>query len=124
MERERPFMGIDVSKAALDLCLSSSGGSWQAEYRPTGISAFAEELVVLEAAVAVVEATGCLEASLALALGSGGLPVAVVDPRRVQDYARSTWRLARTDKVDAQTLARFGAKAHPPVRPLPGAVRR
>ena len=59
-----------------------------------------------------------------MALGPVGLPVAVVNPRHVRDFARATGRLAKTDKLDAQVLAQFGAMVQPPVRPLPEAARR
>ena len=123
MEGESPSVGIDVSKATLDLWLYPSGKSWQAEHSPAGMSALAEELVALEPAV-VVEATGGLEVSLAVALGSARLPVTVVNPRQVRDLARATGRLAKTDKLDAQVLAQFGAMVQPSVRPLPEAARR
>ena len=124
MEKERPSVGIDVSKATLDLWLYPGGKSWQVEHSPAGMSALAEELVALEPAVVVVEATGGLEVSLAVALGSAGLPVTVVNPRQVRDFARATGRLAKTDKLDAQVLAQFGAAVKPPVRPLPEEARR
>ena len=123
MGKERPSVGIDVSKATLDLSLYPGGKSWQADHNPAGISALAEELAALEPAVVVVEATGGLEVSLAMALGSAGLPVTVVNPRKVRDFARATGRLAKTDKLDAQVLAQFGAMVQPPVRPLPDEAR-
>ena len=123
MGTERPSVGIDVSKAALDLSLHPSGKSWQAAHSPAGISALAEELNALEPVVVVVEATGGLETSLAMALGAAGLPVTVVNPRQVRDFARATGRLAKTDKLDAQVLAQFGAAVQPPVRPLPDEAR-
>jgi len=74
--------------------------------------------------VVVVEATGGLEISLTAALGVAGLPVAVVNPRQVRDFARATGKLAKTDKLDAQLLAQFGAMVQPPARPLPDAQHR
>lgn len=123
MGRERPSVGIDVSKAVLDVSLHPSGKSWQVEHDPAGINALAQELVALEPAVVVVEATGGLETALAVALGAVGLPVTVVNPRQVRDFARATGRLAKTDKLDAQVLAQFGAAVQPPVRPLPDEAR-
>ena len=124
MEREGPSVGIDVSKSVLDVSLYPSGNTWQVEYSPPCITALAEELTDLGPAVVVVEATGGLEMSLTAALGAAGLPVAVVNPRQVRDFARATGRLAKTDKLDAQVLAQFGAMVRPPIRPLPDAARQ
>lgn len=124
MEGEGPSVGIDVSKAVLDVSAYPSGNTWQVEYSAPGITALAEELAALGPAVVVVEATGGLELSLTAALGVAGLPVAVVNPRQVRDFARATGRLAKTDKLDAQLLAQFGAMVQPPARPLPDAQQR
>jgi len=124
MEGEGPSVGIDVSKSVLDVSAYPSGKTWQVEYSAPGITALAEELAALGPAVVVVEATGGLEISLTAALGVAGLPVAVVNPRQVRDFARATGRLAKTDKLDAQLLAQFGAMVQPPARPLPDAQQR
>jgi transposase len=124
MEGEGPSVGIDVSKSVLDVSAYPSGKTWQVEYSTPGITALAEELAALGPAVVVVEATGGLEISLTAALGVAGLPVAVVNPRQVRDFARATGRLAKTDKLDAQVLAQFGAMVQPPARPLPDAQHR
>jgi len=124
MKGEEPSVGIDVSKSVLDVSLYPSGKTWQVEYSPLGITALAEELADLGPAVVVVEATGGLEMSLTAALSVAGLPVAVVNPKRVRDFARATGRLAKTDKLDAQVLAQFGAMVRPPIRPLPDATRQ
>ena len=100
MEGKGPSVGIDVSKATLDLWLYPSGKNWQAEHSPAGMSALAEELVALDPAVVVVEATGGLEVSLAVALGSAGLPVTVVNPRQVRDFARATGSVGCQRKLD------------------------
>ncbi|MCH8897613.1 MAG: transposase [Chloroflexi bacterium] len=124
MKREEPSVGIDVSKAFLDVSLYPSGKTWQIEYSSQCIAALTEELADLAPAVVVVEATGGLEMSLTAALGVAGLPVAVVNPKQVRDFARATGRLAKTDKLDAQVLARFGATVQPPIRPLPDAAHQ
>ena len=124
LEGESPSVGIDISKAMLDLSAYPSGNSWRVEHTPAGISALAEELASLRPAVVVVEATGGLEVSLVAVLGAAALPVVVVNPRQVRDFARATGRLAKTDKLDAQVLAQFGAMVRPKVRPLPDAARR
>ncbi len=113
MKGEEPSVGIDVSKSALDISLYPSGKTWQVEHSPAGMTALAEELADLGPTVVVVEATGGLETSLVAALGSAGLPVTVVNPRQVRDFARATGRLAKTDKLDAQVLAQFGAMVRP-----------
>lgn len=123
MEEKRPSVGIDVSKVALDVSAYPGGNTWRVEHTPAGTAALAEELADLEPAVVVVEATGGLEVSLVVALGSAGLPVTVVNPRQVRDFARATGQLAKTDKLDAQVLAQFGAAVRPSVRPLPDAAR-
>lgn len=124
MEGAGPSVGIDVSKSVLDVSAYPSGNTWQVEYSAPGINALAEELAALGPAVVVVEATGGLEISLTAALGVAGLPVAVVNPRQVRDFARATGRLAKTDKLDAQLLAQFGAMVQPSARPLPDAQHR
>ena len=124
MEGEGPSVGIDVSKSVLDVSLYPSGKTWQVEYSPPRITALAEELADLGPAVVVVEATGGLEMLLTAALGVAGLPVAVVNPRQVRDFARATGTLAKTDKLDAQVLAQFGAMVRPQIRPLPDAARQ
>ena len=118
MEGESPSVGIDVSKSVLDVSVYPSGKTWRVEHSPPGISALAEELAELRPAVVVVEATGGLEMSLTAALGVAGFPVAVVNPRKVRDFARATGRLAKTDKLDAQVLAQFGAMVRPQIRPF------
>ena len=80
-----------------------------------------ERIEALEPKGIVVEATGGLERALVGALGAGGLPVVVVNPRQVRDFARATGRLAKTDVIDAGLLARFGEALEPEVRPLPDA---
>src|SRR5690606_23316002 len=70
-------------------------------------------------ALIAVEATGGREAPLVAALAAAGLPVAVVNPRQVRDFARAVGRSAKTDAIDAATLARFAEAVRPEVRPLP-----
>ena len=123
MKEQRPSVGIDVSKVALDVSAYPDGDTWRVEYTPADTTALAEQLADLEPGVVVVEATGGLEASLVAALGLAGLPVTVVNPRQVRDFARATGRLAKTDKLDAQVLAQFGAAVRPAVRPLPDEAR-
>ena len=124
MKGESPSVGIDVSKESLDVALHPDGRSWRAKHTAAGMGALVEELALLEPTRVIVEATGGLEVSLAVALGAAGLPVVVINPRQVRDFARATGRLAKTDKLDAQILAQFGAAVQSPVRSLPEAERR
>ncbi len=98
MKEQRPSIGIDVSKGALDVSAYPDGDTWRVEYTPADTTALAEQLADLEPGVVVVEATGGLEISLVAALGLAGLPVTVVNPRQIRDFARATGRLAKTDK--------------------------
>jgi transposase len=102
------WVGIDVSKATLDVCVQPSGAQWQAPNRQAQIEALVEQLAALAAERIVLEASGGYEALLVAALASRELPVVVVNPRQVRDFARATGQLAKTDRIDAQVLARFG----------------
>ena len=115
------FVGIDVAKAALDVATWPGEAAWRVGNDPRGIASLADRLVALGPAGIVVEATGGLERAAADALAAVGLAVAVVNPRQVRDFARATGRLAKTDALDAATLAHFGAAIRPTPRPLPTA---
>jgi transposase len=110
--------GIDVAKHQLDLGLSD--GSVQSFANdPDGCEAVREHLVQRQAKVIVIEATGGYERSIVAELAAASLPVVVVNPRQVRDFARATGRLAKTDKIDALVLAKFGTAIEPPQRVLP-----
>ena len=112
------FVGIDVSKATLDIA-TSDGDLWQAPNAPEAFDALTERLA--GAALVVLEATGRYEAPCAAALAAAGVPVAVVNPRQVRDFARATGRLAKTGAIDAAVLAGFAERVRPEPRPLPDA---
>ena len=112
------YVGIDVSKARLDGDLAPAPAPFQAANDAAGIAAVCARLVALGPALVVLEATGGLEAALAAALVLAGVPVAVVNPRQVRDFAKALGRLAKTDAIDASTLALFGERIKPPARPL------
>jgi len=118
---EQPTVGIDVSKAALDVAVWPSGETWRVAYDPEGVEALVRRIVGLQPHRVVVEATGRLEVSVLAALGGAGLPAVRVNPRQVRDFARATGHLAKTDRLDALVLARFGAQLRPELRPLPEA---
>jgi transposase len=120
-EPEDVVVGIDVAKAALDLAVRPSGEERHQANDAAGIDEVVLWLQTLRPQIIVVEATGGYEAPLVAELGLASLAVAVVNPRQVRDFARATGRLAKTDRLDAQTLAHFGQAVRPTPRPLPDA---
>jgi transposase len=124
MSSETVFVGIDVSKARLDVHVLPSGEAFALGNDPPGISALCARLAGLGPVLVVLEATGGLQERAAAALAAEGLPVAVVNPRQVRDFARSLGRLAKTDRLDATVLAEFAARVRPEPRPLPDAARQ
>jgi transposase len=117
-------VGIDVAKAHLDVAVRPSGDQWQAPNDAAGVAALVARLGVLAPALVVLEATGGLERLAAAELAAAGLPVAVVNPRQVRDFAKAVGQLAKTDALDAALLARFAADVRPPPRPLPDAAQQ
>lgn len=121
MEDSRVFVGIDVSKSCLDVASRPTGEVWQVPNDVHGISALAQRLTSISPYLVVLEATGGLERTLTAELAAAGLPVAVVNPRHVRDFARAAGTLAKTDTLDAQVLAHFGQAMEPDLRSLPDA---
>lgn len=121
MNPERPYVGIDVAKAQLDVALGPRGEEWSQPNDEEGIGRLVSQLQDLSPALVVLEATGGLELPLVGALAQANLPVAVVNPRQVRDFARATGHLAKTDRLDARVLAHFAEAVHPTPRPLPDA---
>lgn len=112
------FVGVDVSKATLDVAVLPGDKRWQVERTEAGIHSLVETLKPLTPRLIVLEATGGLEAPLTAALAVAGFALAVVNPRQARDFAKATGQLAKTDAIDARLLARFGESVKPPVRPL------
>lgn len=113
-------VGIDVAKAQLDVAERPAGRRWQVGNDPAGIAEAAAQLQERgPVTLVVVEATGGYEIALVAALSAAGLPVVVVNPRQVRDFARAVGQLAKTDRLDADMLARFGEQVRPEPRPLP-----
>jgi transposase len=83
-----------------------------------GLASLIERLAQIRPALVVLEATGGFEVTVAAALASAGLPLAVVNPRQIRDFARSTGKLAKTDALDAAAIAHFAEAIHPEPRPL------
>ncbi|HEX9413150.1 MAG TPA: IS110 family transposase [Ktedonobacterales bacterium] len=118
-EAEEVIVGIDVAKASLDVAVRPSGEQRRLDNDAAGIAQAVAWLRAIGAHLIVAEATGGYEAPLVAELGLAALPVVVVNPRQVRDFARATGRLAKTDRLDAQVLAHFGEAVRPTPRPLP-----
>ena len=112
------FVGIDVAKDRLDVHVRPVGESFVVARDDEGIEALAKRLNTMAPALVVLEATGGFETVVAAGLAAAGLPVAVVNPRQIRDFARATARLAKTDAVDAAVIAHFAEAVNPPVRLL------
>ncbi len=112
------FVGIDVSKSTLDVCIEPAVQTLHVAYDEVGINQIAGRLQEVSPTLIVLEATGGLEVRIATELASLGLPVAVINPRQARDFAKATGRLAKTDQVDAAVLAAFAKAIRPQVRPL------
>ena len=112
------FVGIDVSKDELEICVRPTNKSLTFANTKDGIALMVEHLKTLSPSLIVLEATGGYEMAAVNALGCKGLPVVVVNARQVRDFAKSTGRLAKTDRIDAQVIAHFAQAVHPPLRPL------
>lgn len=107
------FVGIDVAKDKLDIAVLGETKASQVTNDETGITKLIEKMKVLKPELIVVEATGGYQRAVALGLYEAGLPVAVVNPVRVRQYARASGLLAKTDKLDAFNLAEFGKQMKP-----------
>lgn len=118
------YVGIDIAKKQLDVAIRPSGERQQVDRDEQGLAALVKELVADKPALIVLEATGGLEVSVVSALLQAELPVVVVNPRQVRDFAKATGRLAKTDRLDADVLAHFGEAIKPTPRTLPSEQQR
>jgi transposase len=120
------YVGIDVSKARLEVALLPTGESFAVANDEVGLDEFLGKLEELHPILVVLEASGGLErpVAAALAASSAGIAVAVLNPRQTRDFARATGRLAKTDRLDAKVLARFAETVRPAPRTLPDAEAR
>lgn len=110
------FVGIDVSKENLDVCVLPSKQTWRTENDDQRITSLIQKLKALQPELIVMEATGGLEVLCCTMLSQADLPVVAVNPRQVRDFAKATGALQKTDKIDAQILALFGKGIKPPLR--------
>lgn len=118
------FVGIDVSKRALDVAWTTEPtATWRTTNDEVGWGALIAQLQVLPVALIVLEATGGYESGVATAVALVGLPVAIMNPRQVRDFAKARGILAKTDAIDAHVLADFAARMQPAPRPLADALQ-
>src|SRR2546428_11403905 len=112
------FVGIDVSQAQLDIALRPAG-RFTAPNDDAGIAKVVDQLRAVTPTVVLLEATGGLGLPLVGALAAAALPVVVVNPRQVRDFAKAAGQLAQTDALEARILAHFAQFMRPAPRPLP-----
>jgi transposase len=117
------FVGIDVSKAHLDVALRPSGAGFRVANDPAGLADLVARLAPLSPALVVLEATGGYEIPAVAACQAAGLPVAAVNPRQARDFAKGVGKLAKTDRIDAAVLAHFAEAVRPEARPADPAER-
>lgn len=113
------YVGVDVSKGALDVVIRPTGEYYAVANDEKGIEQIRKHLLEIRPKLVVMEATGGYERELAITLAIAGLAVAVVNPRRVRDFAKALGTLAKTDKVDAGVIAHFGENIGPEARGVP-----
>lgn len=117
-KKSKSFIGIDVSKHQLEVAVHESDYHFNCPNKAPAFGELIVDLVVLRPAKIVLEATGGLEIPIVSALHAAGLPVVVVNPRQVRDFAKALGQLAKTDRLDAGVLAHFAAAIKPPLRPI------
>jgi transposase len=117
MTQTHVFVGIDVSKAQLDVAVRPAGG-FTVAHDEAGLALLVKELTVLSPTLVVLEATGGWEIPVTGLLALAGMPLVVVNPRQVRDFAKATGQLAKTDAIDARVLAQFAEVIRPTPRPL------
>jgi transposase len=116
---EQTFVGIDVSKDRLDVYMRPSQACFSVTRDGKGVAELVERLGSRDPHLVVLEATGGFEQTVAAALVAAGLPLAVVNPRQIRDFARATGQLAKTDALDAKAIALFAERVRPEPRPVP-----
>lgn len=114
------FIGVDVSKETLDVAVRPTGEEMSFANTEDGVAVMRDFIQSFSPRLIVLEATGGWEGVAVSALAAKGLPVVVVNPRHVRNFAKATGFLAKTDKIDARILARFAEAVKPEVRPLKG----
>jgi len=121
--RQPPIVGLDVSKAWLDGYLPATGKRLRVSNDPGGIDRLLRSLAHPGGSLVVMEASGGYERAAHQALVARGVPAAIVNPKRVRDFARGMGLEAKTDRVDARLIARYGAVMRPAATPVPDPAR-
>ena len=121
---EPEFVGLNVSKARIDVAVSPTGERWHVSNDREGLNQLITALTRPRVTLIVAEATGGYEVAAVTALALAGLPIVVVNPRQVRDFARATGQLAKTDALDAAILALFAERVRPALRELPSDAAR
>src|SRR5467141_1447390 len=117
-KNSKSYIGIDVCKRQLEVAAHESDYHYRCPNQASAFSELIVELIDLRPALIVLEATGGLEISIVSALHAAALPVVVVNPRQVRDFAKALGQLAKTDRLDACVLAHFAAAIKPALRPI------
>jgi transposase len=117
--KAKSWVGIDVSSKTLEVFVRPSQRALKVANSPSGLASLVSELLAIDPALIVVEATANWHLATVAALSAAGLPVAVINPRQARNFARATGQLAKTDAIDARLLAHFAEAIQPPVRALP-----
>ncbi|NJO79338.1 MAG: IS110 family transposase [Cyanobacteria bacterium RM1_2_2] len=118
MNQQPQWVGIDVSKATLDVYLRPSSKQFQVPNQASGIAQLIEQLQSFEIAQVILEASGGLELDAAQALQEQGFAVSIINPRQGRDFAKASGKLAKTDRIDASVLAHFGQAMQPAITVL------
>ena len=118
MNSDKRVVGIDVSKAQLDVAVMPEGAAFRISNDEAGIEALLARLKPLHPDLVVMEATGGYETAAAMGISGAGIRLAVVNPRQVRDFAKASGYLAKTDAIDARLIAQFGLAIDPQVSPM------
>jgi transposase len=116
---ETTFVGIDVAKDSMEIAIHGDKGHWEYANNEEGLTNLKARMKRLSPQLIVLEATGGYEVTVAAELQDSGFPVAVMNPRRIREFAKSVGILAKTDILDARVIARYAATVQPPPRVLP-----
>ena len=114
MEQEATYLGIDVAKAQVEVAVRPTNARSGLINDEAGVRQLISQLKILEPAMVLLEASGGLEFPFVAAQATGELPVVVVNPRQMRDFARATGKLAKTEALDAAVLAHFADAVQPP----------